>query len=315
MIMSKLNEFIVKLLNILMAIFIRKGFLTGLASIIAASSFGGEIINNSVTKYTDQDYDTNRSGIQHKYEYFLQNGGGDNIPDAWWYLKADSKVEQQQGFYKFNINEEHQGVYSSWTNTTANGKTVLTHSNTEGTVPVWPGQPVYFTGFYDADSKVGESTIGIKMGSNNGLSQEVFMDAPIVRSTTTTNGTKVGTLVDAGFTNGNDMAYFENAVNVNSDGDKYTDLEEYIAGTNPNDTNSFFRVNASFNGTDACFKANPEVLGREYTLEKSTNLVENVWQDYGSYTNESGSLNVSNVSANAFFKLTVELEQIRSSVA
>jgi hypothetical protein len=82
-----------------------------------------------------------------------------------------------------------------------------------------------------------------------------------------------------------------------SDGDGVRDCDEYIAGTDPRNSNSFFHLTIvkTLAGADVSFlAARAQGAGydgrtRFYDLEQSTNLLNSVWRRIPSYTNVLGS--------------------------
>ncbi len=62
-----------------------------------------------------------------------------------------------------------------------------------------------------------------------------------------------------------------------TDGDAHTDYEEYIADTDPTDSNHWFRITGLSAGVPTIVRAEPTSVNRLYSLLYSTNLVEGVW--------------------------------------
>jgi hypothetical protein len=100
--------------------------------------------------------------------------------------------------------------------------------------------------------------------------------------------------------------------NANSDGDPMDDGDEYIADTDPNDPNDWFRINAVSNNSPVTVYFESSLL-RNYTLLGRTNLTAGAWQPligpragnpgpggYDQMTNDESS-------PAKFYKLTVEL--------
>ena len=84
-----------------------------------------------------------------------------------------------------------------------------------------------------------------------------------------------------------------NSINANGQ----TTLQNYVAGTNPNDTNSLFRVAVTASGANALvsFQAlraegtGYEGLSRYYSLEYSTNAGAGLWLGLNNFTNLLGN--------------------------
>ena len=84
-----------------------------------------------------------------------------------------------------------------------------------------------------------------------------------------------------------------NSINANGQ----TTLQNYVAGTNPNDTNSLFRVAVTASGANALFSFQAlraegtgyEGLSRYYSLEYSTNAGAGLWLGLNNSTNLLGN--------------------------
>ena len=69
--------------------------------------------------------------------------------------------------------------------------------------------------------------------------------------------------------NGFDMISFDD-----QDGDSFSNYDEWIADTDPNNPNSYFRIIGQQNKTNLVFSSSPF---RQYQIQFSTNLIENSW--------------------------------------
>jgi PKD repeat protein len=94
----------------------------------------------------------------------------------------------------------------------------------------------------------------------------------------------------------------------NLDGDLHNNIQEFIADTDPNNPNDWFRIEG-FDGTSILFDSSD---ARWYTLLGCTNLVEGVWNPVPGTPPRMGaggadSMQATNNLPRGFYKLTVEL--------
>jgi hypothetical protein len=93
---------------------------------------------------------------------------------------------------------------------------------------------------------------------------------PITRLQKTSNGTSFGWLYDQGLvSNNNSSASYEEASLADADGDGFSNGSEYITGSDPKQSNSYFRV--QMNGTLLSWAA---VTGRVYEIQRTDRLTE-----------------------------------------
>lgn len=98
---------------------------------------------------------------------------------------------------------------------------------------------------------------------------------PITRLQKTSNGTSFGWLYDQGLVPTNqygmatNSADFETASLADADGDGFSNGSEYITGSDPKQSNSFFRV--QMNGTLLSWEAVP---GRVYEIQRTDRLTD-----------------------------------------
>jgi Bacterial TSP3 repeat len=74
-----------------------------------------------------------------------------------------------------------------------------------------------------------------------------------------------------------------------ADGDGFTNLQEYLAGTNPHDPNSNLRIQNVHQNTGGLGITFSSVAGKYYRLQTSTNLNGGVWTDVGAIISGTGS--------------------------
>ena len=96
-----------------------------------------------------------------------------------------------------------------------------------------------------------------------------------------------------------------------ADDDRFDNRSEYVAGTDPNDASAFLRI-VSCTLTNAGAQMNvvwsPSVSGRIYGISSSTNLTEGFSADGTAWAYPADSALVTNVDANAFYKINVRIE-------
>jgi hypothetical protein len=107
-----------------------------------------------------------------------------------------------------------------------------------------------------------------------------------------------------------DIGAYEYAGFINdSDGDSVTDYNEYVAETDPSDSNAWFHVSAISNNT-VFFESSSNRL---YTLLWSTNLIEGVWSGVPGMSNMGtggeDSMEFTTNVLQGFYKLQVELPE------
>ena len=115
-----------------------------------------------------------------------------------------------------------------------------------------------------------------------------------------------------------ELAYFPGldaaTTNSDSDGDHLLDIDEFIAGTNPRDSNDYFRVKNCVvppTGNDTAVLVWDTVTGRLYRVQTTTNLL-NLWSNVFQHVGNGTTLSYTNdmpTPAARFFKLDVQLQE------
>ena len=123
-----------------------------------------------------------------------------------------------------------------------------------------------------------------------------------------TNGTPTAWLRQHGITN---YPSADDAELDDPDGDGQPTWAEYIADTNPGDSNDVFRIAPSPNADNPSIQFTAS-SNRVYTLERCTNLVSNIWQNLPGATDRPGaqipdSLSDTNAPPSAMYRVRVKL--------
>lgn len=82
----------------------------------------------------------------------------------------------------------------------------------------------------------------------------------------------------------NSLSDLSNPNSPNTDGDESGDLEEYIAGTDPQDPESIFQIVGGDITSEGASLVWSSIAGRQYTLQICTNLVNGTWSNLYSVT-------------------------------
>lgn len=95
------------------------------------------------------------------------------------------------------------------------------------------------------------------------------------------------------------------ASNADSDGDGATDLQEFLAGTDPTDASSALKSGLQMNGAQIQLNWNARA-GQSYIIETSTDLVN--WTAVGQQFANDGtaSINLNNFNAAAFYRVVLQ---------
>jgi len=118
---------------------------------------------------------------------------------------------------------------------------------------------------------------------------------PITRGMKTATGVTFGWLFDHGLVaDNNRSASYREAAEADSDGDGFTNGEEYIADTHPTQSNSFFAIEQT-----ADTLRWHSATGRTYTLKGAARLTEG-FSVISNYTGVAGTLTYSNVYSDGF---------------
>ncbi len=107
-------------------------------------------------------------------------------------------------------------------------------------------------------------------------------------------------------------AYEHSSPHYSTDGDPHTDHEEYIADTDPTDSNHSFRIAGFSAGVPSIIWFDPASVNRQYSLLYSTNLTEGLWMEVAGQIDIAGSggtnsLAHTNSFPAAFYRVDVEL--------
>lgn len=114
-----------------------------------------------------------------------------------------------------------------------------------------------------------------------------------------------------GLSNSNELAFGSSPILKNTDGDSFDDYGEWVADTDPSDSNDWFRISAISN--EPPFRIHfTSSSNRNYTLGYSTNLASNVWgnlpgQGPRAGTGGQDSLTDTNSVPQRFYRIEVQL--------
>ena len=131
------------------------------------------------------------------------------------------------------------------------------------------------------------------------------LQVPITRSQISTNGTSFGWLKDHNLVaDTNSSASYAAAVLADSDGDGFANGQEYIADSDPNSSNSFFRITVA----DSALSWH-SAIGRVYTVKGATNLTD-TFTSITNFTGIAGTLSYTNAGTDGFRFYRVEVELV-----
>lgn len=188
-----------------------------------------------------------------------------------------------------------------------------------GMVEVVVSQSISFVVSADAYWRIGTlTTNGVDVAEAAGVTLftsrwvEVTQTGTIhaaISEDTAAEGTPLWWLASYGLTNGG--ASFDQAEVADVDTDEFDAADEYIADTNPNDSNSFFQVTAVSN-TASCELFFHSSSNRNYSLFYNDQLTTALWSGVEGQTNQPGaggadSLIDTNDAGARSYRLSVEL--------
>jgi hypothetical protein len=181
-----------------------------------------------------EDQDPNRAGIQVRYDWTVRNQDGqDATQDTVWEYAIQANL-QERGMYGFINSGSDWSTHSDNVNTS-----FYWLADLSGNVPIQPSYTKTFSAFIDKDKILGNEQIGSYGLSNNGKTNTKKVTAPITRDMTTTDGINFGWLYDNKLVvNTGSTESYNASANLDSDGDGFSNGEEYITGTNPTNSNS-----------------------------------------------------------------------------
>jgi len=251
----------------------------------------------TTTITNDVDQDPNRDGVQKRYDWTVANLSGNWTNDAVWQYTIQANLESRE-MYGF---------------TNSNGSAWSTHTNSDsfywladqvGNSLMRPGYIKTFSALIDQDQIIGNESVGSYGISNEGQTNPFDVTIPITRSQTSTNGTSFGWLKDHDLVaDTNSSASYAAAALADSDSDGFANGQEYIADSDPNSSNSFFRIIVA----DSALSWH-SATGRVYTVKGATNLTE-TFTFITNFTGVAGTPAYTNAGADGFrfYRVHVEL--------
>jgi hypothetical protein len=290
---------------------VKRSLVMAVVAVLTASGQAQNLVLCDVqtTVYSTQDMDTNRPGLQVMYEWRIRNQdppAGEYWEDALWKVTIGTDLAQR-GMYGFDDNDTDNFKvhnYPQWSSSSDSGN-YSWFANLPGNEPIHGADAHYFRALVDADQIIGQETSWIQGLANNGPTQVAQITVPISLLQKTSNGTPFSWLKDNNLVaDTNNTASYDAAAQADTDGDGFDNGQEYIADSDPNNSNSFFRITVA----DSAMNWH-SATGRVYTVKGTTSLT-NTFSVITNFTGIAGNLTYSNLPASgfSFFRLTAELE-------
>src|SRR6185312_15518473 len=90
-----------------------------------------------------------------------------------------------------------------------------------------------------------------------------------------------------------------------ADGDGFTNLAEFLTGSNPSDPQSYLRMEISSPDSQSITMTWPAVPGKSYQVQYKTDLSDASWQNYGGavVANPSVSITVPVTTPTGFYRV------------
>lgn len=256
-------------------------------------------------------------GLGMLYNQTFQTNNANITSDLWIANDSQELHDSEGSFYQQNISADLAGrgcfnMHSGWTDwqyqTTGVNKSKMFKDENIGWNMI-PGGADTFNYSIPANQVVGWEDVNAEMEANAGTVPFDYT-VPLTRSTTTVNGAPLGVLVNSGLaTNGSSRATFEVASSNNWNSGSYLDWQKFLIGGSTNYLGGFDASIALTNGSPS-ISWSPCVSNRIYGIQSKTNLLDSVWIETVSVTNNSGSIDsyiVTNDMPSAFFKVDISL--------
>jgi len=167
-----------------------------------------------------------------------------------------------------------------------------------------PESQQLFFAYIDKSLVIGNEQAGSYGVSNEGQSNIENVQVPITRGMTNEKGVTFGWLKDHNLVdNTNSSASYAAAALADSDSDGFANWQEYIADSDPNSSNSFFRITVA----DSALSWH-SATGRIYTVKGATNLTD-TFTFITSFTGVAGTFSYTNAGTDGFrfYRVQVEL--------
>jgi len=284
---------------------LRTGAMVGLAGLAlgATSPKAKAVIQpeiaTTISAY-NVDMDDTRDGIQVRYDWAIKNlspPAESYTADAVFKYAVSANLDEK-GMYGFS-NESFVGG-DSWTYTNGDDSSF---DLATGSYPIRLNVTRTFSALIDQNLIIGNEQVTSTAIANSSI---YFSDVtvPITRQMTTTNGVTFGWLKDHNLVDDtNSTASYAAAALVDTDGDGFANWQEYVADSDPNSSNSFFRVTVSGSGMSW-----HSATGRVYTINDATNLTD-TFTFITNFTGIAGTLSYTNAGTDdcVFYRLEATL--------
>jgi hypothetical protein len=213
-------------------------------------------------------------------------------------------------YFLMNVNADLAGRgcigltndWLNWTYEKTSADSGVFLAPTSGEWPLYPGTADNFYYTIPKDQVIGWESVSASMVANAGAVNFTFQ-LPITCTQTSTNGTSFGWLKAHNLVaDTNRSASYAAAALADPDSDGFANWQEYIAASDPNSSNSFFRITVA----DSALSWHSATV-RVYTVKGATNLTD-TFTFITNFTGIAGTLSYTNAGTDGFRFYRVQAE-------